>query len=329
MNWRNKMTDFSPMNIKILSRLGASGAISQAALDIVQNDRNAIFLTADTSSFSGLTRLKEKYPDNILNVGIAEQNLIGVAAGLANEGFNIFATTYSSFLSLRSADQIKVCLSYMNYPVKLIGLASGVSAGILGPTHMSIEDVALMRALPNITVISPADCLSVIKTFEALKKYNKPSYIRLSAVQNCPIVYKEDFNFEIGKAIELKSGSDICIIATGTMVANAIKVADKLTEENISASVIDMHTIKPLDTSILDKYCNVKMMVSIEEHSVIGGLGSAISEYYAFKDKRPRLMVKGISDFYPKAGEYDYLLNECGLTSDKLFENIYKHYKEI
>lgn len=323
------MTDSSPMNIKILSRLGASGAISQASIDIVRNDQNTVFLTADTCSFSGLSRLKDKFPENIINVGISEQNLIGIAAGLANEGFNIYATTYASFLTLRSADQIKVCLSYMNLPVKLMGLASGLSAGILGPTHMSIEDIAFMRALPNITIISPADCLSVVKAIEAVHNLNSPVYIRLSAIQNCPIVYKEDFVFEIGKAIELRSGMDLCIVATGSMVATALKVADKLALENISVSVIDMHTIKPLDTVILDKYCNCKLMVSVEEHSVIGGLGSSIAEYYSQKSKKPRLIIEGIRDFYPKAGDYNYLISECNLSSDILFENIYKHYKEI
>lgn len=323
------MLDLSPLNIRILSRMGASAALSQVAVDLSEKDNKVIFLTSDVGSFSGLDRYKSKFPQSFYNVGISEQNMLGVAAGLAKENFNVFATTYAAFASLRCADQIKVNMGYMQLPIKLLGMAAGLSAGILGPTHMSIEDVATMRAIPNVVIISPSDCLSTIKAVLAVASYNCPVYLRLSGASNTPIVYKEDFCFEIGKAIELKQGNDITIVATGSMVANALKVASLLEEQNISIKVLDMHTIKPIDTDAIDKACSSKMIVTLEEHSIYGGLGSAVAEYLTFKQNHPRHLIIGIKDFYPHASDYAYLLDECGLSCDRIMENILNNYKEL
>ena len=222
------MIEYNKRNIRTWSLLGPSGAHGTAALELAETDSNVVMLTADLCFFSGLERFKSAYPDRLYNLGIAEQNLIGVAAGLAKEGFIPFANTYASFCSSRCADQVRVNMSYMNLPIKLIGLTAGYGAGILGATHVSIEDVALMRALPNITVISPADCTEIIKAIIAASKTPNPTYIRLTGPMNTPIVYKEDYDFQIGKAVTLMEGHDVCIIASGSMVYRSLQAAKAL-----------------------------------------------------------------------------------------------------
>ena len=241
------MIVYDKRNIRTWSLLGPSGAHGTAAVELAETDPRVLFLTADLCFFSGLERFKAAYPDRIYNVGIAEQNMLGIAGGLAKEGFVPFCNTYASFCASRCADQVRVNMSYMGLPIKLIGLTAGYGAGVLGATHASIEDVSLMRALPNITVISPADCTEIIKTILAAAKTPDPTYIRLTGPMNTPIVYKEDYKFEIGKAIYIKEGEDVCFIATGSMVYQTVQASKLLEKEGVSCGVINMHTIKPLD----------------------------------------------------------------------------------
>jgi transketolase len=248
--------------------------------------------------------------------------MVGAAGGFAKEGFIPFANTYASFCASRCADQVRVNMSYMKLPIKLIGLTAGFAAGILGATHMSIEDVSLMRSLPNIMVISPADCTEIIKCMLAVSETNEPTYIRLTGSMNMPIVYKEDYDYEIGKAVILKEGSDVCIIATGSMVHESLQAAKSLEEEGISCTVMNMHTIKPLDTQAIDTTENYKLIVTVEEHSVIGGLGSAVAEQLVKKKKHAPLLMIGIEDFFPHAGSYQNLIEKCGLTASQIKERI-------
>ena len=323
------MIDYTPINMKIWSRLGSSGAYGIAAVELVQNNPDILFLTADVCSFSGLDRLSENYPKNFYNVGISEQNLIGIAAGLAKEGFIPFVSTYAAFDSLRAADQIKVNMGYMNLPVKIVGLTSGLSVGILGPTHFCNEDIALIRCLPNIIIISPADCTETIKATIASAKINAPVYLRLTGGINNPPVYKSDYDFEIGKAITIKDGNDIAIIATGSMVFNSLSAAKLLEEEGISVKVVNMHTIKPLDVDAVRECFNTKLIITVEEHSVYGGLGSAVSEVVAMSPNSPPQKILGLSDEYKAAGSYTYLIDQYELNLNQIKEKILKTYKEI
>lgn len=317
------MIEVTARNVRIWSRLGPSGAVGTAALELAERNPNVVMLTADLRFFSGLERLKEKYPDRIYNFGIAEQNMVGAAGGFAKEGFFPFASTYASFASSRCADQVRVNMSYMKLPIKLIGLTAGFAAGILGATHMSIEDIAVMRSLPNITVVSPADCTEIIKCMLAVADSKEPTYIRLTGPMNTPIVYKEDYDFEIGKSIELVSGNEVCIVATGSMVHESLEAAKLLEEKGISCSVINMHTIKPLDTKMLDKVMQRhKLAVTVEEHSEIGGLGGAVAEYIATHHINVGLEIIGIKDFFPCAGDYRYQLEQSGLTAVQICERI-------
>lgn len=321
--------DFSPINIRTISRLGSCGAYGLAAMEIPEMDNSMIACTADLCFYSGLDRFKQKFPDRLYNVGIAEQNLVGIAAGLAKEGFNPFVSTYASFATTRALDQVRVNMGYMKLPIKLIGLTSGLSVGILGATHMSIEDVAIMRSIPNITVISPADCTETAKTILALANYDKPVYVRLTGPMNNPPVYKEDYDFSIGKANIIKTGSDIAIIACGTMVYNSVKASQLLEENGISAAVIDMHTIKPLDKECLESLKNYKLLVTVEEHSVIGGLGSAVSEYYAGSNNHLPHLIIGIDDYFAHAADYQYLIDKYELKAEHIFNKILNKYKEL
>ena len=323
------MIEYNSKNARIWSRLGPSGAVGTAAMELGECDEKTVFLTADLCFFSGLERFKVSFPDRLYNFGIAEQNMLGAAGGLAKEGFIPFATTYASFATARCLDQVRVNMAYMNLPIKLIGLASGFGAGILGATHMSIEDIAIMRSLPNMTVISPADCSEVVKSIIAASTTKEPTYIRLDGQVNSPIVYKEDYDFQIGKAVILTEGKDLCFIATGAMVSETLQAAKKLEEDGISCSVINMHTIKPLDTEIIDRVSNNhKLIVTAEEHSIFGGLGGTVAEYMIKKEINVPTEIIGIEDFFPLAGDYRYQMRSCGLEAEQIYERVKMKYQK-
>lgn len=317
------MVEINAKNTRIWSRLGPSGALGIAALELAESNPDMVMLTADLSFFSGLERFKERYPDRLYNFGIAEQNMVGAAGGIAKEGFLPFVSTYASFATSRCADQVRVNMSYMKLPIKLIGLASGFGAGILGATHISVEDIAVMRSLPNITVISPADCTEIIKCILAAAENEEPTYIRLTGPMNTPIVYKEDYDFKIGKSIELVSGTEVCMIAAGSMVHESLEAAKMLEGKGLSCSVINMHTIKPLDVEMLDKVIqHHKLVITVEEHSAIGGLGGAVAEYIATHYGSTMFGIIGIKDDFPHAGDYRYQLEQSGLAAFQICEKI-------
>lgn len=312
--------------IRTWSLLGPSGAFGAAAMELGKKDDRTMMLTADLCFFSGLERYKAAFPNRLYNFGIAEQNMLGAAMGFAREGFIPFAITYASFATSRCADQVRVGMSYMKLPIKLIGLTAGYGAGILGATHMSIEDIALMRALPNITVISPADCTEIVKAVLAAAETDEPTYIRLSGPINTPIVYKEDYDFHIGKAIELREGEDVGIIATGSMVSHALAAAKVLESDGISCAVINMHTIKPLDTGVVDKLNDVcRLIVTAEEHSIYGGVYGAVAEHLCRKRNHIPVIPVGIEDFFVSAGSYNYQMHKSGLTVDCMVDRIKAH----
>ncbi|NME82782.1 transketolase C-terminal domain-containing protein [Clostridium sp. SM-530-WT-3G] len=323
------MLEFNSRNIKTWAKLGSCGSFGIAALKLPELYNDVVILTSDLTFYSGLERFKKKYSEKLYNIGIAEQNMIGIAAGMAKEGLNPFATTYAAFATTRSCDQVRVNMGYMKLGIKLVGLSSGLSAGILGATHMSFDDIAIMRAIPNITILSPADCTETIKATFAAAEHDGPVYLRLTGIMNNPIVYKEDYEYKIGNAITLKEGLDIAIIATGTMVNNSLEAANIIEEEGVSCSVINMHTIKPLDISAIKKATSAKLIVTVEEHSVNGGLGGAIAEYLSKFNKRPPHQIIGISDEFKHAGDYNYLLHQYGLESQQIASKIINRYKEV
>ena len=322
------MIAFNPMNVRIWSMLGSCGAFGQAALELPEVNDKVVMLTSDLCVFSGLERFKSRFPDRLYNVGIAEQNMVGVAAGFAKEGFIPFATTYATFASMRCADQVKVNMGYMGLPIKLVGLTAGFAVSALGATHMSLEDMAVMRSIPNVTILSPADCTATVKAVIAAVTCPGPVYLRLSGPMPNPIVYKGDCHFEVGKANALRDGTDITIIATGSMVYQSLKAAELLEKDGISAEVIDMHTIQPMDEEVVNRAIDKKLIVTVEEHSVIGGLGSVVAERLACRSRHPRLMMIGHEGHYPLAGSYADLIRQDGLDAESIHIKISQNLKE-
>ncbi len=318
------MIDFTPINIRTWSMLGTCGAFGQAAMCFPEIDERIVVLTSDLCTFSGLDRFKAKFSDRLYNFGIAEQNMVGVAAGFAKEGFIPFATTYAAFASMRCADQVKVNMGYMGFPIKLVGLTTGYAVGALGATHMCLEDMALMRAMPNIVVLSPADCTAAVKATFVAAKCDKPVYLRLSGGMNNPVVYKSDFEFEVGKAIALREGTDISLIATGSMVHVALRAADALAAQGLSVEVLDMHTIKPIDEAAIKNACAKRLIVTLEEHSRIGGLGAAVAETLALCSERPPHLILGTEDSYPQAAPMSSLYSEQGLVPEAIASQVSK-----
>lgn len=318
------MIEITQAKSKLWSRLGSRAIFGQAILDCAKDRDGFYVITADLCQSSGLTRFASEYPDRFINAGIAEQNMIGIAAGLSMNGMNVFATSFSPFITMRACEQVRMNMGYMQHNIKTVGLGSGLVMGQLGNSHFGIEDVSVMRAIPGMTVIEPCDGAEIYKVVESLMDYKKPAYIRLTGGPNLPIVYNENFEYKIGKAITLNKGNDIAIIASGTMVYYALEAAKKLEKDGIVSEVIDMHTIKPLDTDIIDKQLNKKLIVTIEEATVIGGLGGAVAEYITAKSCRPIQLTLGINDKFVKTGSYEYMLDQCGLTADKIYASIKK-----
>ncbi len=314
--------DINDRNIKIWSTIGSRATLGIAALELAKKIDNLMVLTCDVSTSAGLDRFRKTFPEKYLDLGIAEQNMIGVAAGLASENFNVITTTFASFQTMRCCEQIRVNIGYMRQKICMVGIASGLSLGTLGFTHCCIEDVGILRSIPGITIISPADSLETVKALEAATKYENSSYLRLTGASNNPIVYNKDYEFKIGKSITLKHGKDITIFCAGSMVYQSLEAAKILENKNISCKVINMHTIKPIDKIAIEESCTSKLIVSVEEHNIIGGLGSAIAEYKSGFKASPKQLFLGIKDTYSKGGDYKFLQNKHRLTAEKIAEDI-------
>ena len=280
-------------------------------------------VSGDLGDSSGLSRFKKTYPDRFINVGIAEQNMIGVAAGLAKEGYNVFATSFAPFITLRSGEQIRMNLGYMELNVKAVAIGSGLSMAFLGNSHYGLEDMAIMRSIPNLTIVSPADCAEIVKVVHAAANFKGPMFIRLTGAVGNPPVYTEEYNFEIGKSITLKEGSDITIFSIGSMVYESLEAAKILDKTGISAKVVNMHTLKPCDYDAIDlAISSSKAIITVEEHTIMGGLGSVIAEYKAKFTNSPAQLIIGLPDRFGKTAEYRFLLEKYRLVGEKIAEDI-------
>ena len=305
------------------SRIGSRGMYGQAILDLAADRDDLVVLSADLGNSSGLDRFKNTYPDQFINVGIAEQNLIGVAAGIAKEGFTVFASSFAPFITMRASEQVRMNLGYMDLNVRAVGIGSGLVMGFLGNSHFGLEDVAVMRAIPGMTVVSPADCGEIVKTVRAAADFVGPMYIRLTGGPNNPVVYTEDYEFQIGKAIALRDGTHTALLATGSMVAASLAAATELEQSGVDVAVFNFHTIKPLDLECLGDICErFDNIVTVEEHSVIGGLGGAVAEATSGWHKRPRQLSLGLPDVWGKTGDYHFLLERYGLTPTGIAKSV-------
>jgi len=305
------------------SKLGPRAMFGRFMLDLAKQHENIIVLSADLGRSSGLDRFKKEFPNKYLSVGIGEQNLIGVAAGLAKEGFKVFVTSFAPFLSMRASEHIRMNLGYMKHPVNLVALGSGVSMGFLGNSHFGLEDLAIMRTIPNMNISAPADCVELGKILEDyIINERGPSYIRLSGVPGYKKVYDKDYNYNFGRPITLSQGKDILILTYGSMVSQCLGASKLLKKKNISVELLNIHTIKPINKIIIKSLKKYKKIVTVEEHTIIGGLGSIVSEILTTNSLKSKLLKIALPDKFGPTGNYNYLLDFHGLVEKKITKKI-------
>ncbi len=304
-----------------MSKIATREAYGKALVKLGKINDDVVVLDADLSKSTKTNDFCKAYPNRFFNMGIAEQNLVGAACGFAAAGKIPFASTFAMFATGRAFEVIRNSACYPKLNVKICATHAGITVGEDGGSHQSVEDISLMRSVPNMTVLVPADGVEAEKMIFAAAEFNGPMYVRLgrSAV---PTLFDEDYNFEIGKGVVLKEGNDATIIACGMMVNEAILAADMLKEENINVRVINMSTIKPIDTELIIKAAKeTKAIVTAEEHSIIGGLGSAVSEVVS--ENCPTIVKKvGINDCFGESGTPAELLEKYGLTAKHIVEKV-------
>ncbi len=284
-----------------------------------------VVLDADLSKSTKTDTFKQKFPDRFFNTGIAEANMMSTAAGIASCGKTVFASSFAMFAAGRAFEQIRNSICYPNLNVKIGATHAGISVGEDGATHQCLEDIALMRAIPNMTVINPADATEAYCAVEAAIKHNGPVYLRFGRLAVPELFDRSTYHFDLGKGVELETGSDVSIVATGLMVPDALEARKLLAQDGISARVINIHTIKPIDRDILTKAAQeTGAIVTAEEHNIIGGLGSAVAEVLSENCPVPLRRV-GTQDVFGQSGKPAALLEMYGLTA----ENIAKQAKEV
>lgn len=314
-------------NIRVYSLLGQRGTFGSVIYELAKDNKKIAVMSADLTRVSGLERYAEDYPDRYYNVGIAEQNMIGVAAGMADAGRIPFAVTFANFAALRSNEFVRHYMSYMNCNIRLVGIGSGFSMGLFGNTHYGIEDIAVLRSMPGITILSPCDGIETAHCVEWCTNNNVPVYLRLSGQQNNPMVHKKGYKFNFGKGEVLSAGEDVVIYATGSMTSIALKAAEMLKEDGITICVINIHTIKPIDKKLIREKSDYPLIVTVEEHSRTGGLGSAVAETLSDIPIKGKVIRMGTGDLYEKAGTYDYMLKKHGLTVEGVASTVKENLK--
>ena len=282
-----------------------------------------LVMDADLSKSTKTDTFKKKFPERFINTGIAEGNMIATAAGIASTGRVVFASSFAMFAAGRAFEQIRNSVAYPNLNVKIGATHAGISVGEDGASHQCLEDIGIMRTIPNMVIINPADHWEAMKAVEAAVKYEGPVYLRFGRLA-VPMMFDENYEFEIGKGVTLKDGVDATIIATGLMVPEAVEAASMLEEEGLNVGVINIHTIKPIDREIIAEAAKkTGAIVTAEEHNVIGGLGSAVAEVLCEECPVPLLRV-GTQDVFGRSGKPNELLEMYGLTAKNIAENVKK-----
>lgn len=306
---------------KDIEKVSSRDGFGEGLILAGEENENVVALSADLEESTRVDGFKKRFPERFFEVGVAEQNLITVASGMAHEGKIPFACSYAVFSPGRNWEQIRTTICYNNVPVKIIGSHTGITVGADGATHQALEDIAMMRVLPNMVVISPCDAIEAKKATIAMVKLNKPCYLRLSR-NKTPIITTDDTPFEIGKAEVFHEGSDATIIATGEMVYLSLLTARQLKLNNISVRVINIHTIKPLDTKVvLQAAEETGAIVTVENHQEAGGLGSAVTEVVSQKFPIP-IKIIGIQDKFGESGTPEELMEKYGLTVDEIIKAV-------
>lgn len=293
---------------------------SETLQELAISDKDILAVTSDSRGSGKLVPFGQKFPNQIVEVGIAEQNLVGVAAGLASAGKKTFAVSPACFLSARALEQIKNDIAYSDNPVKLVGISAGVSYGALGTTHHSLHDFAVLRAINNMIIVAPADNFETEQAVRLAAKLDKPIYLRFGK-KPMPFLNEENTSFEFGKGRVVKKGDDMAIIATGETVYPAMLAAKLLEEtDGVKATVVSMHTVKPLDFVLLDQLsANGRPIITVEEHMVNGGLGEACASYLFQKGAKNPFKIIGIPDEYTVTGSQGEIFNHYGISGEGIY----------
>lgn len=300
-------------------RFDCRDAYAKALEDMAEKDHRVCVVINDSLSSAKMKDFKAKYPDRFINVGIAEQNMVGVGNGLANGGMIPYLCGASCFLTARAMEQIKVDLAYSKANVRICGMSSGMAYGQLGPTHHSIEDVAWTRILPNLSVIVPADNVETAAAMRYSLRHQGPLFLRISRLA-LPQVHTDDYTFRFGKAVTLRDGNDVALITNGVLVHQALEAAARLEEAGLSARVLNMSTVKPIDReAIIDAARATGAIVTAEEGLAAGGLGGAVAEVLALNHPA-RMRILGLPDVFAPTGSAEFLLDHFGLNAEGIFE---------
>lgn len=303
------------------NKIATRESFGKALVELGKGNENVVVLTADLAGATKTSLFEKEFPDRFINVGIAEQNMIGISAGLATTGKIPFASTFAMFAAGRAYDQIRNSVAYPKLNVKICGTHAGVTVGEDGATHQMLEDLSLMRSIPNMTVLCTSDDVQTRWAIKEMAKIDGPVYIRLARVTT-PVIYNENQKFEIGKMVQIGDGTDATVFATGVEVAEALKAKEELEKENINIRVVDVHTIKPIDREMIIKCAReTKKLITIEDHSIIGGLGTAVCE--VLSEECPTKVVRmGMQDRFGKSGIAEQLLKYFKLDSQAIIEEI-------
>lgn len=290
-------------------------------IELGKTNKDIVVLDADLAEATKTALFKKEFPNRFFDMGIAEQDMMSTAAGMSTCGKIPYVSTFAVFATGRAYDQIRNSICYPNLNVKICATHAGISVGEDGATHQMLEDLSLMRTLPNITVMSVSDDIETKWAVEEISKINGPVYLRLGRLAS-PVIYPENQKFEIGKGIQIGDGSDATVIATGLMVSEALKAKEELEQKGINIRVVDIHTIKPIDKELIIKCAKeTKRIITIEDHSIIGGLGSAVCE--VLSEEYPTKVTRlGMKDTFGKSGKAEKLLEYFGLNKDGIIKEI-------
>ncbi|NVL92390.1 MAG: transketolase family protein [Desulfobacterales bacterium] len=294
-------------------------AYGQALAELGEENDRVVVIDADISKITGTHFFARKFPERFFNVGIAEQNEMGIAAGMATTGKIVFASTYAVFASMRACEQVRTFIAHTRSNVKIAASHGGLTGTTDGVTHQGTEDMGIMRTIPDMTIIMPADAIATRKIVRELAEHQGPAYLRLTKIP-MPIIYDEETDIQIGRAVQLRDGDDVTIIAIGDMVIRALEAADLLDNNGIRARVLDMHTLKPVDKGAVIKAAEqTGAIVTVEDHNILNGLGSAVAEVIV--ENRPVPMERiGLRDTFAESGEYEELLEKYGLNTRHITE---------
>lgn len=299
-------------------------AYGKALVHLGETNDKVLVLDADLAAATKTGMFKKAFPERFIDCGIAEANMMGVAAGLATTGYTVFASSFAMFAAGRAFEQIRNSICYPNINVKIGATHAGISVGEDGASHQCCEDISLMRTIPGMVIVNPADDVEAYQAVLAAAEYEGPMYMRFGRLAVPRVNDENTYKFELGKGVTLKGGNDVTIVATGLMVNEALLAAEELKAENIDARVINIHTIKPIDKELIIKAAKeTGVIVTAEEHSIIGGLGSAVCEVLSENYPVPVIRV-GVNDTFGKSGPAVELLHQFGLDSENIVKNVKK-----